>query len=317
MKKNYLLGTAMAAVIAFGTGCSDEEIPGENNSTGELQITANIERTNSGVPTRSVVTDFSNSTIGVYVDDAAGAYSPTTNSTASVSTGSNSVTPTPSVYINADATVYAWYPATADELTNPTSSSTKNITVVSSDDFAAAGQTDYLWATPVSVSKSNRTAALTFQHALSKIIFSITLGSNYAGTGSLTNITLTAANDSYYFQTGSGTMAIADGTVSGLTGTATLAYTGMLSLSTSAAEVDALVAPATLAENTSSDSEITIAMTIDGSAYSTTLPVSSVSVWAAATVYTYNITVNSGELTLGTVTITDWTAGSSTDVTVS
>ncbi len=315
MKKNRLLPSVLLIVIALA-GCSGEEIPGEDGSNGALQITANINGTTRGVPTRSLVESFSSSTIGVYVDDDAGVYSPATNSTASVTTGSSSpVTPSPSIYINADATVYAYYPATS--LTSPVSTSPLAISVVSSDDFDATGQMDYLWATPVDVSKSDRTVDLTFQHALSKVVFSIALGSNYAGTGELTNITLTATGSSYEFLSGSGTMAIVDGTVSGLTSTATLEYNGSLALSTSASEAEALVAPVTLAESTSSTSEITIALTIDGSTYSTTLPVSSVSEWVAATVYTYKITVNSGELTIGTVSITDWTDGSSTDITVS
>ena len=313
MKKTRLLQAALLVVIL--TGCSGEDVPGTDISgETELKVTANIE--GNDISTRSVVERFSSSDIGVYVDDDAGVYGPAENSTASVTTGSSDlVAPSPSIYINADATVYAFYPAST--LSNPVSTSPLAIAVVSSDDFEATDQDDYLWATPVNVSKSDRTVGLTFQHALSKVIFSITLGNNYAGSGNLTGITLTAANSSYEFLAGNGEMAIANGAVSGLTSTATLEYHGNLALSTSATAAEALVAPVILAESTSSASEITIALTLDGSTYSTTLPVSLVSEWVAATVYTYNITVNSGELMIGSVSITPWIDGSSTDITVS
>jgi hypothetical protein len=312
MKKNYLALAAITALVF--SGCSKEN---SGNNDGSLKITAQIETNTDGTGTKSEVSSFSSSVIGVFVDDANGAYSPSYNSTATVSSGTNSVTPTPSVYINADATVYAYYPATASEIENPASTSTKSITVASTDDFAATSQTDYMWATQASVNKSNRTAALTFNHALAKIIFSIKLGDTYAGTGSLTDIKLTAANSSYEFKAGTGTMAISDGAIAGLSDQATLEYSGTLALSTTASTTTALVAPATLAENTSASSEITLDLTIDGNVYTATLPVSSVAAWAAATSYTYNVTVNSGELTIGTVSIAGWTAGTSTDVTVS
>ncbi|MGE4585832.1 MAG: hypothetical protein AB7D05_00655, partial [Mangrovibacterium sp.] len=73
MKKGkiYLLMTALAAIIIFGAGCSEDDHPGEENSTGELKITATIAGISSDVSTRSVVTGESfsnNSTIGIFVD---------------------------------------------------------------------------------------------------------------------------------------------------------------------------------------------------------------------------------------------------------
>ncbi|MFA7115880.1 MAG: fimbrillin family protein [Bacteroidales bacterium] len=314
MKKNYLLMTALIVIMILGAGCSKGKINGEENPTGELKITTNMEDNNVS-PTKSLVTDFSNNTIGVFVDDVANVYKPTTNSTAIVSTGTNSVIPFPSIYINPDATVYSWYPATADELTAPDSTFTKSITLVSTDDFSATNQTDYLWATPVNVTKSNCDTVLTFHHALSKIIFSVTLGDNYKGAGELTAISLTSTSTP--FLSGTGKMKIADGVVTELTATDTFTYNGTLSLSDEATEAVALVAPTILAENTDATSNITIKLTIDGYSYSDIFLVSTVSEWAAHTEYTYNITVNSGVLTIGTVTIADWTVGLSTDISVS
>ena len=312
MRKNLFILMAVVSAVIF-CGCSKDN---SNGSGGQLSITTNVKPSADGSFTKSAVSSFSSSTIGVFVGGAA--YSPTSNSTAVVSSGTNTVSPTPSIYINADAMVYGYYPAAASELTNPTSASTKAVTVVTADDFLATAQNDYLWATPVAVSKTNRTAALTFNHALSKVIFSLKLGSTYAGAGALTEVKLTTTSDTYKFKAGtSGTMLIASGVLSGLTDQATLDYTGSKTLTTTASEVIGLVAPTSLAENISASSTITLTITLDGQTYSATLPVDKVAAWAAATSYTYNITVSSGELVIGTVSIADWTAGTSTDVTLS
>jgi hypothetical protein len=112
-------------------------------------------------------------------------------------------------------------------------------------------------------------------------------------------------------------MQIKDGSISGLSATKELTYTGSRTLSTNdATEVKALVAPATLAASTSATSTITITLTIDGSDYSKTLPVSTVASWIGGSSYTYNITVGSGSLSMESVSITDWSTGEATSVTV-
>jgi len=312
MKKNYLLMITLVAVTFLGAGCSKEESSVVKDSN-ELKITTNIVKP----LTKSIVSSFSGSVIGVYVDDVAGAnyadnvYHPTTNSTATINAGTNSANPSPSIYINTDAKVYAWYPAIVNELSFPDYSFTKAIMVVDTDDFTATNQTDYLWATPVGVNKDNRTANLSFQHALSKIIFRINTDVNYAGKGILTEISLTttALDDAYKFLSGNGIMKISDGIISGLTPTSILTYTGSNTLSNTATDMLALVAPAKLAEKASDISTITINLTIDGAIYSASLPISSAYSWIAGTEYTYTITISSGELLINTVSITDWEIG--------
>jgi hypothetical protein len=308
MEKNYVKAAASVAVLAAVVmGCSkvSEETSGE-----ALKVSANV------METKSEMANFSSSVIGVYVDDANDAYSPAKNSTATVSSGSTGVATSPAININAAATVYGYYPAVADELTNPDSTTSKSISVGSSDDFAATTQTDYLWSTPVKVSKSNRTASLTFNHALSKLVFSISLGSDYAGTGAMTGIKLSTSSATGEFKTGSGSMKIKDGSISDLSATKELSYTGSRTLSTTATTVTALVAPATLAASTEAVSTITITLTIDGSDYSNTLPVSTVASWVGGSSYTYSIGVGSGSLSMGSVSITDWSTGGTTSVTV-
>ena len=300
-KKNYLLMIALITVTFFGAGCSKEE-----EGSNELKVTTNVTKS----LTKSMVSEFSGSTIGVFVEGIS-------NSTATVSTGANAVAVTPSIPITADATVYAWYPATGGEITNPTSTSTKDITVVNADDFSATAQTDYLYATPVTVTTENRTAELTFKHALSKVIFKVKKVENLSGTGVLSKISLTASDDTYKFLSGSGTMTIADGSISGLTATDNLTYTGSYTLTTTAQEAVALVAPATLAASTSATPTITITLTIDDDdSYFTTLPVLETSEWAAGNTYTYNITVKNGELIIGNVSISGWASNDETSLDV-
>ena len=300
MKKNYLLMIALITVTFFGAGCSKEE-----EGSNELKVTTNVTKS----LTKSMVSEFSGSTIGVFVAGIS------ENSTAIVSTGANAVAVTPSIPITADATVYAWYPATGGEITNPTSTSTKDITVVNADDFAATDQTDYLYATPATVTTTNRTAELTFKHALSKVIFKVKKVDDFSGTGDLSAIALSSTETP--FLSGSGTMTIADGSISGLTATDNLTYTGSYTLTTTAQEAVALVAPTTLAANTSATSTITITLTIDDDdSYSTTLPVLETSEWAAGNTYTYNITVKNGELEIGNVSITPWGVNNETSLDV-
>jgi len=291
---------ALVAVTVLGTGCFDRN----NEILEDLKITTNIVEPFTN---KSVVSSFSSSTIGVYIDD--GYYNLVINSTASVSTDENTVTPVPLIKIYLDATVYAWYPATVEELSYPDENSTKAITVVNTDDFAATSQTDYLYATPVDVTEINCTADLNFQHALSKVIFNIKKDETYIGECKLTEISFTSTGTP--FLSGSGTMAIANGTISGLTSNNTLTYTGSSTINTTAAtEMVALVAPTNL------DGTITIKLTIDKTLYSTTLPVSSVSAWVGANEYTYYITVNNEEIIIDNVNITDWTTITEIDISI-
>jgi len=311
MKRNYLLMIVLIVVTVFGAGCTKEESSAIEGYS-ELKVTTNIVESSTVKPsTKAILTEFSGSTIGVFV---AG----TSNSTATVSTGANAVTVDPSIPINGSTTVYAYYPATGGEITNPTSTSTKDITVVNADDFAATDQTDYLYATPVTVTTENRTAELTFQHALSKVNFNIKKADDFTGPGVLSKISLktTASDDAYKFLSGSGTMTIADGSINGLTATDSLTFTDAtnpITLSTTAQEAVALVAPVTLAASTTATSTITITLTIDGTSYPAILPVSKVSVWVGGNAYTYNITVNKKELEISrNVQITDWESNATT-----
>jgi hypothetical protein len=323
MKKTYFLATIMAASLL--TACTGSETNIEE-SDGALSVTASIGETSTGVTTRALTTAFSGSTIGVFVY-------PTTStdgsSICSVTTGgSSSFTPSdPSIYINAAATVYAYYPATEIATANLTSTATIPATVLSTDYFEYEGatvhgsQTDYLWATPQSVDKANRTATLPFYHALSKIIFKVVKDAHYAGTGTLTSIVLTDADATtdHHLLAGTGTMQVADGVLAGSlaapagdsltfthgTGVAVNAY------GSSAETAWFLVAPLSA---TYFPTSISLTMIIDGKYYTLGSEVylpTTVTSWDKGTSYTYTITVGSEELSVSSsVSINDWTASS-------
>jgi hypothetical protein len=287
MKKTNVALIALLTIFAL-SGCSNENL--ESDDSGELKITASIDVTVNALSTRAAVSGFSSTPIGIFVDDAdqstpTTAYTPTANTTATVTTGSpGSGTITSAIYLNAtSAKVYAYYAGGSvvgdvPTLTSPTYASKVPVTILASDAFNATGQTDYMWSTPASVSKSSTSAALTFNHALSKVIFSIT-PTNYAGTGSLTSISLSdGASSDYVFLTGTTTaegMAVSNGALTGLTKTQTLTYTGTGSLTNgSATSVYALVAPTSLSSAT-----ITLSVTIDNKVYTATLPTTTVTAW--------------------------------------
>jgi len=308
MKKNYLLMIALVAIVVLGAACSKDETSQEKDVTANLKITTNISEAYQA--TRSVVTSFSNSTIGVFVDYASGIYNPTVNSIANVTTGGSTVSPTPAIYINADAKVYAWYPASENELENPASNSTKVIEVLGEDTFGSESQIDYLWATPTDVDKFTSSANLAFNHALTKVVFRIKIGENFEGNGILKEILL-SSDETTPFLSGNGTMAISDGGISGLTPTNSLKYTGNETITTTGSDIITLVAPVEL------DDKTAIKFTIDDKVYSALLPVSTISTWVSGTSYTYNITVDGVELYINNVvSINDWSTGDSTDIDV-
>lgn len=310
MKKNVLFFVCIAVILCL-SGCRI------NDDLQRLYVKAIISCSNDKTLTKAETNAFTSDSIGVYVDDEDGLYAPAVNSTAVVSSGRVTSAPGPDIFINAPATVYAYYPASANELNSPDSTFTKSITVSLTDDFSASGQIDYLWATPTDVSRTNRTnVSLTFYHALAKVVFRLTLAADYAGNPGLTQITLTTASSSHHFKYGQGTMSIADGSLTLHNEGNTLTYSGSKTLSGTASDIIALIAPTSLADNISATSDITIGITVGGILYTTALPVNPIAEWACGTCYVYNITVGSRSISISQVDVSGWIEGGGTDIIV-
>lgn len=304
-RSNLLMTTALLSVLFFGAGCSDNDTPEVNTSKGELNIIANIDRAGSNSSLRSIVTatSFSNGeNIGVFI--AGDSYT----STATEYTYSGTSWGLASGYsaINlskTSATVFGYYPST---LTPDMVNKTAPVNVSYSDFSLASASTqdDYMYATngtagtQATVSKASSTAALTYFHVLSQITLEVAKDATYGGTGSLTNITFTAATDNI---TGSGVMSLSDGAVTlDASPSTAIALNGTATLTETAVEIaTVMVAPFSTAQ------DVTLSMTIDGESYSGTI---TNAVWTAGTHYTYKATIGGSSMSIdNTVSITPWT----------
>ena len=318
MKKMYVFAAVLQALLL--TACSSDE----NLESDELIITADMDVTNGGVSTRSLVTGSafaSDSTIGVFITGTG--YTPA----ATVFTYSGSSwTGASSIYLTGNtATVYGYYPS---GLTPNTTAITVPVTVtttLSENAFSASAnaQADYMYAvetgetTQETVTKSASGATLTFKHALSELTFIVNKSAEFGGAGNLTNITLTKTTGT--FPGGIGAMSLTDGTLS-LSTVGSISLTNSTGVSINAASgttatATALVAPTTLL-NAGSTSDVTLSMIIDGFTYTKTLPITTVSAWTAGNNYSYTVTVAGGTLTITSVAITDWTSVAADGVTI-
>ncbi len=314
-KIKTIINTAICITLLFAlSGCRISD------NLEKLYVRAKISDPVASVRTKSEVNSFSNSTIGVFVDDEDGFYSPVTNSTAVVTSGSVTAAPSPDIYINTPAKVYAYYPASSNELENPTSAST--IAVNIQPDMPMEQQIDYLWADPADVSRPNNiNVPLTFHHALAKIVFSIKLTDSYDGSTTLSSLRL-ISNSSYpIFKSGIGTMSIADGIINLLEGSGfwelSFCPENQTLSSTDELEIITLAAPNRLANSTSDDSSIDLFLSAGQNTYQAILPVNPVAEWVGGTVYKYNITLGGVDMIINGVTATPWVDETDIDVEVS
>ena len=173
---------------------------------------------------------------------------------------------------------YAYYPY---------NSSASSITAIP----VTAGGTDYMYATKQSVNDKSKTATLPMKHALSAIRFALKRGT-YAGTGKVTAVSVSSSALG-----SSGTLNATTGAVTAANKGTAVSQSANLTLSTSAQNVDVVMVPSGTAGT------ITLSVTIDGKAYSTT--VSSTTI-AQGSCYTYTLTVNAGALALSGVKVGAW-----------
>ena len=173
---------------------------------------------------------------------------------------------------------YAYYPYSG------TASSITSIPV-------SAGGTDYMYASRVGVNDKVKTATLSMKHALSAIRFSLKRGT-YAGTGKVTAVSVSSA------ALGStGTLNATTGAVTAANKGTAVSQSANLTLNSNVQNVDVVMVPSGTA------GLITLSVTIDGKAYSTT--VSSTTI-AQGNCYTYTLTVNAGALALSGVKVGAW-----------
>lgn len=184
-------------------------------------------------------------------------------------------------------TVYSYYPY-ADGITDITSIPVRANSTV---------QTDFLWGTPVSASRDNRTASIILNHALAAVKISFARGT-YSGTGNVTNVTFGGdciATVGYLDAT--------DGSLSNLIGKGVSIEPPFTAttLSSTPKETEILVIP-------TGDPKGKIVITIDGEEF--TLEFNDIALNQGEITQFY-LTVNDGELSLSDITVSEWTYGDS------
>ncbi len=290
-------------------------------------------------PTKALIdgTTITGESIRVHISKSDGttSYLDPADAMAELSNGGASWSLTPSIYISSDnATLYAYAPYSgnpADE-TGSYSSLKRLLDIPATIDMA--NQVDYLWGTQSKttdggaddINNSNPNVTLTLNHALTQISF-VVWKENFAGTGTISSITLTdltGANNLIVNKavTNDLAMAAVDGTITGGDKSATYTVTNVgktISITsdpgTNAATlktmVDAyfLIPPFTLADK----ANLQFTFNIDSKDYNVSLSSGAFS-WLAGKQYIYKVKLTGSQMTLQSVTVTDWDASYEGDV---
>ena len=329
MKTKQLMNLALIFGLLLTAGCGDDQNTGtaENNDPVELRISPRVTLTR-GVVDGTAFAD--GTTVAVYAegDDYTTAkgnnyakykYS----SSAWNSDGSDKIYLT-----NAEATIYAYYPTTTlyntTSLTIPVTLLETESEIAAVDNIngtsvaAAAGEVDCMYATSVSsvTNKSNKTTPvpLTMKHALSMVSFRVYKAADYEGTGKLTKIVLKNVGDGTTLSKGaSPTMNIKNGTITEGTPTAatytrTIKDGYTLESTTNGAGAKKFSIMVLPISTSIGNDKIQATFTIDGAEYTVklTAPTANSGAWPAGKNHLYTVKLSGTELSLGTITVTQW-----------
>ena len=310
MKTKQLMNLALIFGLLLTAGCGDDQNTGtaENNDPVELRISPRV------TLTRGVVdgTAFgSGATVAVYAEGTDYTADKSNNyakykysSSAWNSDGSDKIYLT-----NAEATIYAYYPTddkhNITNLTIPvtllegteatTITAVNNVTGTSI--AAATGEVDCMYAMPVLkvTNKSNQTKGveLTMKHALSMVSFRVYKAADYEGTGKLTKIIKTGA--------------ITEGTPTAATYTRTI-KDGYTLEDTAAGAGAKKFSIMVLPISTIGNDKIQATFTIDGAEYTVklTAPSDNSGAWLAGKNHLYTVKLSGTELSISTITVTQW-----------
>lgn len=203
-----------------------------------------------------------------------------------------------------EASIYACYPST-ETINNENTSPYINIKVLKGSDsepldFSAGAQTDYLYATPVKATQSNRSVSLTMQHALAKVSFCVKKEKDVTEEIILTNLVIQSGGS--LLQSGEGVMQLKDGGLNGLVSTSSITLQGSVKvdMNQSSPNVTCLVAPMNAKE-----AVLSFTLTVNGRSFSTA-SISPAVQWVAGNHYVYNITIKKIGGTLSGMQIIDW-----------
>ena len=236
------LSFAMCGVLMLTTAASCTD---ETESMGQASpLTMNI--TVDGNGSRAIIEDGAlpnGGLVGVTIVDATGStYNGTSYVNIKGTTSGTSLSLASEVMMtDTDATIYAYYPwaSGVTETAVPLTS----------------GDTDYLYATPITgVNSGNANATLSMSHALACLRLNINRGA-YAGTGALTTLTVTSDALS------------STGKLNARTGAVTATGTGVYETDLSRTISDATITEDIMVIPTETAADITISLLVDGNQY--------------------------------------------------
>ena len=163
-------------------------------------------------------------------------------------------------------------------------------------------QTDFMWGTPVSVSKDNRHASIKMNHALAAVRITYVRGT-YSGTGTVSKVSFGGNCIAV-----AGTLDATDGSLSNFAGKGTMLTPPQIAttLSSSLQEFELLVIP-------TGEKQGKVVITIDGKDYS--LEFGDIDL-RQGHMTQFHLTVNDGELSLSDITVSEWTYGESEDMSI-
>ena len=189
-------------------------------------------------------------------------------------------------------TAYAYYPY---------NSAIEDITAVTVKATSAI-QLDCMWGQPVSVSKDSRNAKFTMKHALAAVRITYVRGS-YTGEGKVTKVSFggSCIGTAGYLDITDGTLH----TIIGKGGTISPTMTAK-TLSTTLQESEIIVIP-------TGEKQGKITITIDGKDYS--LEFGDIDL-RQGQITQFHLTVNSGELSLSDITVSEWTYAESEETAI-
>lgn len=338
MKKELIFAGLSSLLLA---SCSNDNVESRASLTSsELGVSTQITGLSS---TRTLTDAFAvNNQIGIFIKGTDYTTHLVAYTCPAVVTGqwTSPTTETDKIYLaNEEATVYAFYPYASDAISNSTDDTQSNyytainVTLPVTQQFSAADVNDYMYATtregappytyPLAVASNadadgtgvyDNKVDLYMHHALTKLSFVVNKDVTYAGTGTLSKITLantTPVPGILKFQSGALTMSLTDGTISGAPDSNLLTVTSSsdLTINDYAAAASTTVTTTALAAPLGDTSGITLTLTIDGKEMSVTLPhaaADSADSWLAEKNYTYTITVKGTELIVNSVSIVGW-----------
>jgi hypothetical protein len=324
MKYNILIATAMAGTLLTGCASDDGQLP--NNGTprtaefsGQLRaISTRSDASNTSDASANTAWPETYESIGIsatssgtsYINQQYVATATKNGATLSVTNDGNAF------YFNTTKSTESFvaYAPYTENVTNNTIA----IEPLTADNAASYGYTandadgvstpDYIWAKTGTLTYAHNTADLTFTHVLSQLTLTVTLDESVTNRNTDGTYTVTLAGVELSHLVKTGTLSLADGTVTPGTSYGTADVTPSADETSTAGIITTKLGAYTLIPQ---EGIVVTVTTSAGSSYQATLPA-----LTAGTSYAYTITVSNTGLQIKNSPIDAWETGTTSTPTV-